>query len=269
MEREQFEKQALEHLDAVYRMAYHLARKPDEAEDIVQEVYLRAMRPATIERFQDNSAEGGGGIRAWLFTITHNVFYTRIKKQKRDPMQVEDFFGEAADGPGPGEAPPQWDGEPVDWEQVDGTLKDAIEELRPEYRDVLMMWGVEGLKYREIAEILDVPIGTVMSRLHRARKMLADRLLADEDAVDRSRPANRPNGGLVMGRSPAFPQRRSGDVAAAGGKYGDFRQLWRNTAFGGTVDPAGVDRPRAGKPCQSPSDPLIQTRWFGRARNEQ
>lgn len=185
MEREEFEKRALEHVDAVYRMAYHLARKSEEAEEIVQEVYLRAMRPRTIERFEDNSAEGGGGIRAWLFAITHNVFYTRIKKQKRDPMQVEAFFGEAADATPPDEAPPHWDGAPIEWEHVDETLKAAIDDLRPEYREVLLMWGVEGLKYREIAEILDVPIGTVMSRLHRARKILADGLLADEKAVDR------------------------------------------------------------------------------------
>ena len=185
MERAAFEKEALEHLDAVYRMAYHLCRRADEAEEIVQEVYLRAMRPSTIARFEDNSAEGGGGMRAWLFAITHNVFYSRIKKQKRDPMQVDEFFGEASDGPAPDEAPPQWDGEPMDWEHVDEKLKAAIEEMRPEYREVLLMWSVEGLKYREIAEILQVPIGTVMSRLHRARKVLADMLLDDDEAVER------------------------------------------------------------------------------------
>lgn len=185
MDRAEFEKLALEHLDAVYRMAYHLARKPEEAEDIVQEVYLRAMRPGTIERFVDNSGEGGGGIRAWLFAIAHNVFYSRVKKHKRDPMNVDEFYGEPADGPAPDEPPPQWDGQPLDWEHIDDKLKAAIADLRPEYREVLLMWGVEGLKYREIAEILEVPIGTVMSRLHRARKVLADALLADAEAVER------------------------------------------------------------------------------------
>ena len=183
MERAEFEKLALEHLDAVYRMAYHLARRPDEAEEIVQEVYLRAMRPKTIERFVDTSKEGGGGMRAWLFAIAHNVFYSRIKKQSRDPMAVEAFHGEASNETPPDEPPPQWDGEHLDWDQVDGSLKKAIEDLKPEYREVLLMWGVEGLKYREIATILDVPIGTVMSRLHRARKLLADALTGDDDAV--------------------------------------------------------------------------------------
>jgi RNA polymerase sigma-70 factor (ECF subfamily) len=200
MERDQFEKLALEHLDAVYRMAYHLARKPDEAEEIVQEVYLRAMRPKTIERFQDTAADGGGGMRAWLFAIAHNVFYSRIKKQARDPIAVEAFHAEesSAETP-PDEPPPQWDGERLDWEQVDGTLKDAIADLKPEYREMLLMWGVEGLKYREIATILDVPIGTVMSRLHRARKLLSDKLLADDDAVAalglRREPASTPDAG--------------------------------------------------------------------------
>lgn len=185
MERSAFEQSALEHLDAVYRMAYHLARNPDVAEELVQEVYSRAFRPRAIDRFEDNSSEGGGGMRAWLFAICHNVFYSRIKKQKRQPTAVEEFFDESSTERPPDEPPPQWDGERLDFEQVDSTLKEAVEELKPEYREILLMWGVEGLKYREIAAILEVPIGTVMSRLHRARKLLSDRLMADEEAVDR------------------------------------------------------------------------------------
>ncbi len=183
MERQEFEAKALEHLDAVYRMAYHLARRAEEAEDLVQEVYARAFRPRAIERFVDNTPEGGGGMRAWLFAICHNVFYSRIKRERRQPTAVDAFFEESTTEGRPDEPPPQWDGERLDFEQVDSTLKDAIEELKPEYREVLLMWSVEGLKYREIAAILDVPIGTVMSRLHRARKLLADRLLDDEQAV--------------------------------------------------------------------------------------
>ena len=71
---------------------------------------------------------------------------------------------------------PAWDLESLDWEHVDERLKVAIESLRPEYRSVLLLWGVEGMKYREIADIQDIPIGTVMSRLHRARAMLAEQL---------------------------------------------------------------------------------------------
>ncbi|MEM0984010.1 MAG: sigma-70 family RNA polymerase sigma factor [Planctomycetota bacterium] len=183
MERNEFEKLALEHLDAVYRMAMHLTRNPDEASDLVQEVYVRAMRPKTIERFQDNSSEGGGGMRSWLFAITHNVFYTSIKKKARQPTSVEEFYEASETEHAPDQDTPHWDGEQLDWEQVDSRLRDAIQDLKPEYREVLLMWGVEGLKYREIATILEVPIGTVMSRLHRARKLLADQLVADPDVV--------------------------------------------------------------------------------------
>lgn len=184
MERAAFERLALEHLDAVYRLALHLTRNPEEADDLVQDVYARAFRPRAIETFEDRSADGSGGMRAWLFTITHNVFYTRIKKKARDPQAVGEFFAESTDGPLPDEPPPAWDRAGFDWEHVDARLKKVVEDLKPEFREVLLMWGVEGLKYREIAEILGVPIGTVMSRLHRARKTLADQLTNDPEAVE-------------------------------------------------------------------------------------
>ncbi len=184
MERAAFERLALEHLDAVYRLALHLTRNPEEADDLVQDVYARAFRPRAIETFEDRSGDGSGGMRAWLFTITHNVFYTRIKKKARDPQAVGEFFAESTDGPLPDEPPPAWDRAGFDWEHVDARLKKAIEDLKPEFREVLLMWGVDGLKYREIAEILGVPIGTVMSRLHRARKTLADQLTSDPEAVE-------------------------------------------------------------------------------------
>lgn len=166
----------------------HLARRPDVAEDVVQEVYARAFRPQTIERFVDMSAEddltsGSGGMRSWLFAITHNVFYSKVKKENRQPTSVGEFFAEESSEVAPDEAPPAWSRADLDWEHVDGRLKAAVEELKDEYREVLLMWGVDGLKYREIGEILDVPIGTVMSRLHRARKLLADKLLEDPKAA--------------------------------------------------------------------------------------
>ena len=76
----------------------------------------------------------------------------------------------------------------MDWEHVDDRLKAAIDRLKPEYRSVLLLWGVEGLKYREIADIQDVPIGTVMSRLHRARTILSEELtgLAEEKRIHES-----------------------------------------------------------------------------------
>lgn len=189
MERAKFEALALEHLDAVYRMALHLTRRPESAEDLVQEVYARAFRPATVERFVDMSAaddltSGAGGMRSWLFAITHNVFYSKVKKDARQPSAVGDFFSEAGHETPPDEAPPAWSRAELDWDHVDARLKNAIDNLKDEYREVLLMWGVDGLKYREISEILEVPIGTVMSRLHRARKLLADQLMEDPQAAE-------------------------------------------------------------------------------------
>ncbi len=181
MDREQFESLSLEHIDAVYRLALQLVRHPDEAADLVQETYLKALRVA--DRFE----EQGGGIRPWLFKILHNVFYTKLAKNKRAPVSVEELHGAATDEPGPDEPSPAWNMGRLDWEHVDERLKGAIEKLRPQYRTVLLLWAVEGLKYREIARIQDIPIGTVMSRLHRARSILADQLtdLAEEIGQDR------------------------------------------------------------------------------------
>ena len=189
MEQAKFEKLALQHLDAVYRMAFHLSRDADVAEELVQEVYVRAFRPGTIERFEDKSADdddtsGTGGMRSWLFAITHNVFFSKIKKDKRRPMAVEEFFNESSDELLPDEPPPVYDRASLDFEHVDEKLKEVLMGLKDEYREVLLMWSVDGLKYREIGEILGVPIGTVMSRLHRARKLLSDALMSDEKAVE-------------------------------------------------------------------------------------
>jgi len=186
MQRDEFEEGALSYLDAVHRLAFHLTRDPDEADDLVQEVYTRAFRPAAIERFEERELQedGSGGMRSWLFTICHNAFYTRARKASRAPTPVGEFYSDAADGPLPDEPPPAWDRAGLDWEQVDGALREAIDGLRPEHREILLMWGVDGLKYREIAEIMGSPIGTVMSRLHRARKLVADRLAENPRAME-------------------------------------------------------------------------------------
>lgn len=180
MNREQFEAEALEHLDAVFRMAMHLTRDRERAEDLVQEVYVRALKSAARNGFEAR----GGGMRPWLFTIAHNTFYTKIKRESRAPTAVGEFHSDEGHETLPDEAPPAWDASSFDWEHVDDRLRKAIDGLKPEYRQVLVMWGVQDLKYREIAEMLDVPIGTVMSRLHRARKMVADALASEEGAIE-------------------------------------------------------------------------------------
>lgn len=160
---------ALEEMDAVYRMAFHLARHPDEAQDLLQETYLRAFRFEAKFELRD------AGIRPWLFKILHNVFYTKVGKRKREPTLADDLQLENMTA-GIDDTAPCWDLETLDWEQVDERLKAAIDELQPQYREVLLLWAVEGLKYKEIADVLDVPLGTVMSRLYRARGILSQQL---------------------------------------------------------------------------------------------
>lgn len=170
MERAEFERLALEQMDAVYRMALQLTRHPDEASDLVQETYLRAIR--AHETFQ----ERGSGIRSWLFTILHNTFYTRASRKARGPALVDEFHEADYRETAPHDDPPAWDLASLDWDHVDGRLKKAIDDLPEDQRQALLLWGVGGLKYREIAGVMDVPIGTVMSRLHRARATLAKQL---------------------------------------------------------------------------------------------
>ncbi len=166
---EQFRQLALNEMDSLYRMAFHLCRHPDEASDLVQETYLRALNAEAGFELRDR------GIRPWLFKILHNVFYTRVGKAKREVTLGDDLRPESVeseiDSP-----PPAWDLASLDWEQVDERLKHAIEELDPRYRSVLLLWAVEGLKYREVADVLDIPLGTVMSRLYRARAVLSEQL---------------------------------------------------------------------------------------------
>ncbi len=157
-------------MDAVYRMAMHLARHPQDAADLVQETYLKAFRAAHSFQLQD-----GKGVRPWLFKILHNNFYSRLEQQRREPTLGDDLPEPSAVG-AVDQPAPAWDLEHLDWEQVDDRLKAAIDQLPLHYRQVLLLWAVEGLKYREIADILGVALGTVMSRLHRARVQLSEQL---------------------------------------------------------------------------------------------
>ncbi|MCA9278297.1 MAG: sigma-70 family RNA polymerase sigma factor [Phycisphaeraceae bacterium] len=192
MDRDRFEQLALSQLDAVYRMAFHLTRDPDAASDLVQDVYARALRPRAVAGFEDRSDETQSaeetpskrspesGMRSWLFTITHNVFYSKVKRASRAPAAVGEFFESSDTERRPDQPLPATCLADLNWDHVDGRLKEVIESLKPEYREVLMLWGIEGLKYREIGQILDIPIGTVMSRLHRARKLVIDGITSDD-----------------------------------------------------------------------------------------
>jgi len=170
----------LAELDRVYRMAMHLARDPDEASDLVQETYLKAFRSRHTFELRDPEK----GLKPWLLKILHNNFYDRRRHQGREPTLADDL-GPQAVASELEHPSPAWDLSCLDWEQVDGRLKQAIDKLPTHYRSVLLLWAVEELKYREIAEIESLAIGTVMSRLYRARSILSNELadLAQENGI--------------------------------------------------------------------------------------
>ena len=169
-----FAELAMPYMDALYSAALRMTRNPADAEDLVQETYLRAYRGFGV--FQE-----GTNLKAWLYKILTNTFINIYRAKKRRPDEVdfddaEDFFLfrrlgglEAAVA---GRTPESEVLEAMP-EQV---VKDAIEALPEQFRVAVLLADVEGFSYKEIAEITEVPIGTVMSRLHRGRKQLQARL---------------------------------------------------------------------------------------------
>ena len=181
MDLAQFRKLVLAELDAVYRLAYHLARQPQEAEDFVQETYLRAFKSADSYRASEY------GVRPWLFKILHNVIHTRLSQELRQREVLDELGHQHVSVPS--EAAPVPDLSHIDWERIDERLKAAIGELPLAQRTAFLLCAVEDMTYREIAEVTEVPIGTVMSRLYRARTVLAERLasLATERGLGREK----------------------------------------------------------------------------------
>ena len=157
----------MEQLDLLYRVARRLSRDPSSAEDLVQETYVRALRARDTFELQSH------GIRPWLLRIMHNLHVSRAEREGRQPTAVD---GEQLDASAGSHSAPPWDRGSL--EGMDQQLVRAIEALAPEYQVVLMLWAVEDLSYKEIAHACDIPIGTVMSRLHRARQKLSEQLRA-------------------------------------------------------------------------------------------
>ncbi len=163
----QFEAVVLCHLDLVYRIARTLSRDSHEAEDLVQETFLRAH--SAFDRFDLREY----GAKPWLLKILHNVFFTRRGQSKRAPSLLDDVSFDDFAAEIEREDLPVLEGGQVDWEHFDEELKRAVESLSPEYRSVLMLWSLGDLSYKEIAQVLDCALGTVMSRLYRARQLLS------------------------------------------------------------------------------------------------
>ncbi len=166
--RANFEEEALSHLDALYGAALRLTRSPSDAEDLVQDTFVKAYR------FYD-SFESGTNLKAWLFRIQTNTFINRYRRKTRERAALGGkSAGMVGDGVMSRETmralrdPSRLADRPL----ISAEIERALDELPEDYRMVVLLSDVEELAYREIAEILGCPIGTVMSRLHRARKML-------------------------------------------------------------------------------------------------
>lgn len=163
---EQFERVALPHLDAVYRMARRLTRDGTEADDLVQETFVQACRSFSTFELREY------GAKPWLLRILYNVFCTSVRKLRRSPMLFDhvtlDQFVEELDD---AQLEPLTS-QNVDWDGMDEEIKFAVEQLSPDHRIVLLLWALEGLSYKEIATVCECPIGTVMGRLYRARQTL-------------------------------------------------------------------------------------------------
>lgn len=184
-----FELEALPHLDAVYRFALRLTGSPSEAEDLVQDTYLRAYRAW-------HQFEPGTRAKSWLFTICRNAYLRQRERDTRRDELVAEAAHAQPDADAAGTENPLFAGR-ADYDPegdyyrslVDDRIFVAIDALPTEFREAVVLSDLEGLDYQEISDVLGVPLGTVKSRLFRGRKLLRSRLrdLAIESGIIRER----------------------------------------------------------------------------------
>jgi len=165
-----FEEVALVHLDLLYRTALRLTHDRAEADDLVQETWLRALRH--FDQF-----DPGSNCRAWLVTILRNAFLNRLRRQGRERLE-SDMTGERGDSaPFEDSAIERSTPEEEFFQTVfHGDVERALKSLSPGFQQVIVLADLEGFTYKEIAQVLNCPIGTVMSRLSRARQLLRTEL---------------------------------------------------------------------------------------------
>ena len=169
-----FEAAAMPFIDALYNTAYRMTRNAEDAEDLVQETYLKAYR--YYDKFEE-----GTNFKAWLFKIMKNTFINNYRKKQQAPTlsdfaEIEESFENqvSEDASRPGLKNPE---EELLENVLDQDVQGALDKLPPDYRMVVILADLEGFSYKEIADILEVPVGTVMSRLYRGRRLLEAAML--------------------------------------------------------------------------------------------
>ena len=169
-ELERFEAVVLPHLSAAYRLARYLTQNDSDADDVVQEAFLRALK-----YFGGFRGEGAGQSRAWLLAIVRNMAHTWRRRLHIGSSTME--FDETVHSEAIADEDP---GSALSRSDLRETLAEVLDRLPPEFREVIVLREIEGLSYKEISEVADVPVGTVMSRLSRARKRLQEALSASD-----------------------------------------------------------------------------------------
>jgi RNA polymerase sigma-70 factor (ECF subfamily) len=169
-----FERDAMQYTRQLYSAALRMSRNPADAEDLVQETLLKAYR--AYHTFQE-----GTNLKAWLYRILTNTYINKYRKDSRRPSEVdlgdvEDLYLYRRIGSEDSADMARTTEDKVLDALVESDIKEAVESLPENFRIAVLLADLEGFSYKEIAEILDIPIGTVMSRLHRGRKAMQKRL---------------------------------------------------------------------------------------------
>ena len=166
----EFLEEAVPHMNFLYSFARHLTGNPNDADDLVQDTFLKAYK------FWDKY-EKGTNIRAWLFRIMKNSYINRYRKEVKEPNlvdfdEIQEFYTSLKEVTN--------DEQDLEAKIFSGILDDdvskALDSLPPDFKTVVILCDIEGLSYEEIADFIDIPVGTVRSRLHRGRKMLQSQL---------------------------------------------------------------------------------------------